>query len=73
MQENAPLLTRKEAADILKVSVRSVAQYIADGDLPVVRIGGSVRFRRVAIDRFIESSETRLSAKKRSAIRGGGK
>jgi excisionase family DNA binding protein len=55
-----PLLTVPEAADHLRFSVRTVRQLIADGLLPVVRIGVRVRIRPTDLCRFVED---RLSAR----------
>ena len=54
-----PLLTVPEAAEYLRFSVRSVRQLIADGLLPVVRIGARVRLRPSDLSQFVED---RLSA-----------
>ncbi len=40
-----PLETVAETADQLHVSERTVWRLISDGDLPVVRFGGTVRVR----------------------------
>lgn len=39
----AQLLTAKQVAQILNVSLRTVRRRIADGTLPVIHIGGAVR------------------------------
>lgn len=69
----ATLLDRNQTAQILGVSLRTVAKLIADGELKVVRIGASVRVRPSSIDYFCEARETSLSSKRRKAIRGAGK
>ena len=57
---SAPLLTRRQVAETLAISVRTVDELIHTGDLPVVRLSGkSVRFRPAAIQLFIEASESR--------------
>ena len=56
----APLLTRKEAAITLGVSLRTVDELISTGDLPVVRLAKKcVRIRPSALDYLIEARETR--------------
>jgi excisionase family DNA binding protein len=50
----APLLKASEVAAILKVSLRSVRRMLADGRLPYVRIGRSVRVRPEALEAMIE-------------------
>ena len=51
----APLLTAAEVAEQLNVSLRSVRRMIADGRLPFVRIGRSVRIRPEALEAMIEA------------------
>ncbi len=41
-----PLLTAAETAEILRVSLRSERRWIADGAIPVVRLGRKVLIRR---------------------------
>ena len=50
----APLLTAAEVAEILHISLRSVRRMMADGRLPVVRLGYSVRVRPEALEAIIE-------------------
>jgi len=67
------LLDRHEAAAILNVSVRTFDERVSKGEISCVRIGRSCRFRREALDRFIEANESRLTAKRRASIRGNRK
>ena len=60
----APLLNRPEAKAILGVSLRTVDELISSGDLPVVRLGRSVRIRPSAIEYLIEARETRANHRK---------
>ena len=53
------LLTRREAAKALSISIRLVDKLVATGDLPAVRIGKSVRFRPSALEYLIEARESR--------------
>lgn len=48
-----PLLTVGDVAGEFQVSARTVRRWIADGDLPVVRIGRLVRIRPRDRDAFI--------------------
>ncbi len=51
-----PLLLRaEEAAHLLNVGRSTVFQMLADGTLPAVRFGRSVRVRRADIDALIEA------------------
>ncbi len=70
METIDPLLTRIEAAAVLTISIRSFDQRVAKGEIQVVRIGRSCRFRRSSLASFIEANESRLTAKRRAAIRG---
>ena len=47
------VLTREEAAESLKVSVRQIDRLIADGAVPVVRFGGSVRIRTSDLQKWL--------------------
>lgn len=53
---DAGLLRKREVADLLVVSVRSVDRLIASGDLPRVRLGGSIRFRLEDVRNLVERS-----------------
>ena len=49
------LLTRREAAAILKLKVQTLAKWAMDGKhLPVVKVGRTVRYRRTDIDKLVE-------------------
>jgi len=47
------LLTRAEAAGLLRLSERSVARAVADGHLQVVRCGKAVRIRPADLEAFV--------------------
>jgi excisionase family DNA binding protein len=49
-----PLLTVKETAAMLRLSVRSVRRMIADQRLPVVRFGRAIRIRSSTVAALIE-------------------
>ena len=55
----APLLTAAEVAETLHISLRSVRRMIADGRLPVVRLGHSVRVRPEALKAMIGLDDIR--------------
>ena len=55
----SPLLTAAEVAALLQVSLRTVRRLIADGSLPVVRIGRSVRVSGEALNAFLSDQATR--------------
>jgi excisionase family DNA binding protein len=52
------LLTTADAAEILGISVSGVRRLMGRGDLPAVKVGGSVRFRRVDLETFMETRRT---------------
>jgi len=52
------LLTKQAAAWALSMKVRSVERLIAAGELPVVRIGRSVRVRRSDLDAYVDHLPT---------------
>lgn len=56
MQDKMNLLTAREAADELRVSLSTVWQFIRDGKLLVVRAGAKVLVPRSEIDRWIASA-----------------
>ena len=47
-------LTRKEVAEHLRISVRTVDRMIASGQLPVRRVLGGVRFLRSDIEDYLK-------------------
>lgn len=49
----SPLLTYAEAAGFLRVSRRSVARLVEEGELPTVRILGRVLFDQRALTQFV--------------------
>jgi len=48
-----PVLTKPEAADALRCSVRAVERLIKAGSLKAVKVEGSTRIRRVDLDFYI--------------------
>ena len=57
-QRENNLLTRKEAAARLGISLRHIDTQIAKGDLPCINIGRSVRLRPSTLELFVKSRET---------------
>jgi excisionase family DNA binding protein len=43
------LMSKVEVASRLSISVRKVEEFARSGDLPIVRIGGAVRFRETDV------------------------
>ena len=54
-----PLFTTADAVTYSGLSERMLRRRIADGTLPVVRFGRSVRIRRSALDRYLETGDAR--------------
>ena len=60
MNRVAVLLTARQVAESLSVSVRTIRAHIASGALPVVRLSArSVRIHPDDLDEFIEKRRTR--------------
>lgn len=53
-----PLLTYSKAAETLAVSKRTIERLVAEGELPVVRIGGARRITVDDVEAFIERQRT---------------
>jgi excisionase family DNA binding protein len=50
------LLTLREAAEVLRLSTRTVREYILRGEIEGRIIGGRWRFRRADLDAFFENA-----------------
>ena len=50
------LLTLREAADVLRLSTRTMREYVQRGEIEGRIIGGRWRFRRAALDAFFENA-----------------
>ena len=50
-----PLMTPEEAAEYLKLSEGTIRNMAADGEIPKVKIGRSLRFRRSDLNRWIDA------------------
>jgi excisionase family DNA binding protein len=65
------LPTRREVADFLRVHDSTVDRLVAEGKLPAVKFGATVRIPRDGVERFIASHITSepLAARTRKASR----
>jgi len=54
---NAPLLTRKQGAACLNIALRSLDHLITAKEIPILKIGKSIRIRPAAIEDFIFARE----------------
>ena len=52
------IFTIKELADYLKVNERTLYKLATDGTLPAFKVGGSWRFQRTSIQKWIEQQTT---------------
>jgi excisionase family DNA binding protein len=59
------LLTIDDTADVLKVSASSVRRFIADGRLPAVKVGKSVRVRREAVEQMAQPAHLKARRERR--------
>jgi excisionase family DNA binding protein len=50
-----PLLTVAEVGELLRLSPRAIRRLIADGRLPVVRLGHAIRIRPEVVEELIAS------------------
>jgi excisionase family DNA binding protein len=50
------LLTLREAADVLRLSTRTIREYVQRGEIEGRIIGGRWRFRRADLDAFFENA-----------------
>lgn len=67
------LLTVADLCAFLQVSRSTVNRLVSAGEIPVVKIGGSIRFSPAAVERFVRCSETRTAPPPRKTVRVGGK
>jgi excisionase family DNA binding protein len=59
MQEDE-MLTADEVAKIMKVNIRTVRQWVADGDIAIISIGKrEYRIARSALNKFIQDRQGR--------------
>lgn len=54
------LLTTRDTAAYLRLSVRAVERLLARGDLPGVKIGGARRVRRDGLERWLDETSGRV-------------
>lgn len=50
------LLTLREAAEVLRLSTRTVREYVSRGEIEGRIVGGRWRFRRADLDAFFENA-----------------
>ena len=52
------IMTMEEVADYLKLKLKTAYAIAARGDIPGFKVGGSWRFRRSEIEKWIRKQET---------------
>ena len=57
-----PLLTVREAARVLSVSVRTIYTLIEDGRIPAFRVGGQLRLSRDVLASWLAEQATKSSS-----------
>ena len=62
MKEADGLITPEEAAQYIRVDVRTIYRWLKDGTLPGAKIGDNWRIRKSDIDAFFKSSKERYSS-----------
>jgi len=58
------LLSRKQAAQYLHISISSVDRLLREGSIPSVKIGGRVFFSEESLDRWLGALESQPKAMK---------
>ena len=56
LEEAPDLLTRQEAAELLRVSLTTLTRLTKAGQLGSIKVGRQVRIPRTAIDRYLDGS-----------------
>jgi len=65
MSDEDALLTAEDVARIMKVSIRTVRQWVADGKLAVIQIGSQdYRITREDLNKFIDERRQRRTPDK---------
>ena len=60
MSTNNQILKARDVSQMLGVGLSTVYRAVENGQLPAVRIGKALRFRREAIERFLSEQENRV-------------
>jgi PTS system nitrogen regulatory IIA component len=67
------LLTAKQVAEYLQLSQRSIYRLLERGELPATKIGGQWRFRKTAIDEWIDLHMGQLAPEELRQVGRGGR
>ena len=55
--DEGEILTLKQVADFLKVTARTIYRLAAAGKIPAFKVGGTWRFSRAEINRWIQRQQ----------------
>ena len=58
------IMTIREVADYLKLTEKTAYRLVAEGKIPGFKVGGSWRFRRSEIERWIDERSQRIKNKR---------
>ena len=58
------IMTIREVADYLKLTEKTAYRLTAEGEIPGFKVGGSWRFRRSEIERWIDERSQRTKGKR---------
>ena len=56
-EEDTRLLTRKEVAKILQISLPTLNTYTKEGTIPATRLGSMIRYRKCDVDNALKDIE----------------
>lgn len=56
-EQRSPYLTVSEVAKLVKVTSKTVRQWIRAGRLPAIRVGRTIRVRREALEAVLRAGE----------------
>lgn len=62
------LLSPKQLAEYLQLSQRTIYRLLERGDVPAIKVGGQWRFRKSAVDEWLDVTMHRLDATSLSAL-----
>ena len=57
------IMTIREVADYLKLTEKTAYRLVAEGKIPGIKVGGSWRFKRSEIERWIDERSQRREGK----------
>ena len=65
-QPQTDVLTIEELADYLKISKSTLYKLVREGKIPSQKVGRHWRFRKTAIDNWLEENRTNIPVKEES-------